>query len=224
MNNRQTLMQYYDERAPEYDEVYLGKDPGIPEPKSYGKDVKAISEICTDFGHGHLVDIGCGTGFWLPYYINNCTDVALIDQSRKMLVECQKRVNQLDSPANIRLMKGDFFRLRFFMETFDAALVAFFISHITEEIEGLFFDKLKRLLTPGAEILWIDGSWSPIRKQYREKEGLQTRKLRNGQEFRIFKKYYDATDIKILSEKYSFKLHSLYMGDIFFAARMEIKD
>jgi len=214
-------MQYYDERAPEYDEVYFGKGPGIPEPKSYGKDVKAITGICADFGHGHLVDIGCGTGFWLPYYINNCKDVTLIDQSQKMLVECQKRVKQLDTIANIRFMKGDFFRLRFFMESFDAALVAFFISHLSDE-EGLFFNKLKRLLTPGAEILWIDGSWSPIRKQYREREGIQTRKLRSGREFQIFKKYYEANDVKMLLKRYSFKLCSLYMGDVFFAARTEL--
>lgn len=224
MNDRQAFIEYYDERAPEYDELYLGRGPSVPEPELYKKDVQAIIEVCRDFGRGHLIDIGCGTGFWLPYYIDNCTDITLIDQSRNMLVECQKRANQLNSPVRIRLMRGDFFLLKFFMEAFDTALVAFFISHLTEETEAVFFAKLKRLLTSGAEILWIDGSWSAIRKKYREKEGIQTRKLRSGREFQIFKKYFDTTDAKKLLKKFSFKLRSLYMGDVFFAARAEMQD
>ncbi len=220
----QELMRYYDERAPEYDEVYLGKSPGIPEPEFYKQDVEEISEICTRFGRGHLVDIACGTGFWLPYYINNCTSVTLVDQSRQMLVECQKRINGLDRHANVRFMKGNFFRLRFFLETFDVALIAFFISHLTEEMVEVFFSKIKRLLKPGAEILWIDGAWSAKRARYREKEGIQRRELNNGQEFNIFKKYYDEDDIKMLLKKHLFGLHSVYIGDVFFAVRAVLKD
>jgi demethylmenaquinone methyltransferase/2-methoxy-6-polyprenyl-1,4-benzoquinol methylase len=220
----QELMRYYDERAPEYDDVYSGKSPGIPEPESYKQDVEEISKICKTFGRSHLIDIACGTGFWTPYYIDNCTNVTLVDQSREMLVECQKRVNGLDHRAHVRFMKGNFFSLRFFLETFDVALTAFFISHLSEEMVEVFFNKLKRLLMPKAEILWIDGAWSPKRAPYREKEGIQRRKLKNGQEFGIFKKYFDENDVKTLMKKHEFGLQSLYMGDVFFAARAELKD
>jgi hypothetical protein len=63
-----------------------------------------------------------------------------------------------------------------------------------------------------------------MRKQYREKEGIQTRKLRDGREFKIFKKYYDATDVNVLLKKHLFELQSLYIGDVFFAARAELND
>lgn len=212
------LMRYYDERAPEYDEVYLGKSPGIPEPELYRHDVNEIIKICKRFGRGHLIDIGCGTGFWLPYYIENCEDVTMVDQSKKMLLECQRRVNELGTIANVRFMRGNFFSLRFFLESFDVALVAFFVSHITEQMEDAFFGKLKRLLKSKAEVLWIDGAWSPTRAAHREKEGVQRRSLNNGQEFDIFKKYFDESDIRKLIDKYQFNLASLYMGDVFFAA------
>jgi len=60
------MMSYYDERAREYDEIYLGKGPAsIPDPIAYKNEVTKISRIVSTFGRGHLIDVGCGTGFCL---------------------------------------------------------------------------------------------------------------------------------------------------------------
>ena len=98
------MLEYYDERAPEYDEIYQGKGPGIPEPAAYTADVEAIKAVCRDFGHGHLIDIGCGTGYWLPYYIGNCQEISLVDQSRRMLSECQKRIKELETDIDVHFV------------------------------------------------------------------------------------------------------------------------
>lgn len=215
---KQEFLQYYDERAQEYEGIYDGKGPGIPEPEAYRRDVGAIREICSGFGHGHIIDVGCGTGFWLPYYINNCSEITLLDQSRKMLAECHKKVNQLSPQARINFVKADFFDLRFLDRKFDGALLAFFISHLLEDTEGIFFTKLNQLLKPEAEILWVDGSWSDKRRQYREKAGFQKRMLNDGRAFNIFKQYFEETDVREMLLRYSFKLKSFYAGDVFFAA------
>jgi len=165
-----------------------------------------------------IIDIGCGTGFWMPYYAKNCSEITLVDQSRSMLVQCQKRVNELESDVRIHLLKGNFFEIRFFSKIFDTTLIAFLISHLDEEHEQLFFKKLKRILKPRAEMLWIDGSWSRKRARYRQKEGFQERLLNDGSEFSIFKRYFEKSDVHNLLKRYSLALHSLYMGDIFFAA------
>jgi ubiquinone/menaquinone biosynthesis C-methylase UbiE len=220
---QQELIDYYEERASHYDEVYSGKSPDVPEPHVYIRDVERISDICTRFGRGHLIDIGCGTCYWLPHYAKNCREVTLVDESRNMLLACQKRTNELPSDIDIHFIKGNFFHLRFLSKIFDTALIAFLISHLIEEDEQLFFKKIAEILKPKADILWIDGSWSSVRRKYREKEGLQQRTLTDGQSFTIFKRYFGEQDIKVISRRYSLLLRSLYMGDVFFAAHLALR-
>jgi len=217
------LLRYYDERAPEYDEIYMGRGPGIPHPEAYSQDVAAITSICSRYGCGRLVDIGCGTCFWLPYYARNCAEITLIDQSQRMLVQCQTRVAQLDTAVKVNYIKGDFFGLRFFTEAFDSAVVAFFVSHLNEEQESVFFGKIRRWLKPRARILWIDGSWSEMRRQYREKEGIQSRRSKNGREYRIFKKYFTNDDAVRILNTYALDLVTIYTGDVFFAVQAELR-
>ena len=217
------MMEYYDERAPEYDEIYQGKAPGICEPEVYEKDVEAIKAMCRDFGHGHLIDVGCGTGYWLPYYGRNCEEITFVDQSRRMLSECQKRIKELETDVQVRFVKGNFMKMRFFSRVYDAAVVGFFISHLQGDNEDVFWTKLKRILRPGSDVLWIDGSWSETRKKYRDKEGFQKRTLNDGRVFTIFKKYYDEKDIQEIISKYSLTLRSLYAGEVFFAAYVTLR-
>lgn len=218
------FMRYYDERAPEYDEIYSGKGPSIPETQAYKKDVEEISAICRGFGRGHLIDIGCGTGYWLQYYARNCSEISLVDQSRNMLVQCKKRTNALPSDIGVNFIKGDFLHLRFLGRIFDTALIGFFISHLTDEDEQILFNKMKGVLRPKADILWIDGSWSSLRKKYREKEGYQKRTLNDGRSFSVFKRYFDEHNIRAILKKYSMLLYSLYMGDVFFVAHCALSD
>ncbi len=212
------MMEYYEERAIEYDEIYQGKGPGIAEPGLYTKDVNAIKAIARDFGRGHLIDIGCGTGYWLPYYGMNCKEITLVDQSRRMLGECQKRIKELGTGLAVHFVKGNFMDMRFFSKVYDASLIGFFISHLPEDGAYVFWKKLKQILKPNADVLWIDGSWSDTRRKHRTKEGFQTRTLNDGRSFKVYKRYFEAKDIRKILKKYSFILHSLYMGEVFFAA------
>jgi SAM-dependent methyltransferase len=217
--NLKEIFDYYNERAPEYDDIYLGKQPGLPEPEFYSKDVERIKEVCAGFGNGHLIDIGCGTGYWLPYYAGNCSEITLVDQSRRMLFECQKRVKASTVDKNIHYVKGDFFDVRFFSRIFDSALIAFLISHLVEDDAKVFFVKLRKILKSHAKVLWIDGFWSELRSRYREKSGFQQRALADGRSFTIFKKYFDEHDIQSVIRGNGMALDSIYTGDIFFAAK-----
>ena len=89
-----SMSEYYNERAEEYEEVYtLGKGPAsIPDPEAYKAEVNILAEIVRKLCYGRIIDIGCGTGFWLPYYFSQSSHITLIDQSAQMLSECKKKI------------------------------------------------------------------------------------------------------------------------------------
>lgn len=215
---KQGMYSYYDERSREYEEIYSGKGPGIPDPALYKNDIERITRIVSTLGCGHLIDIGCGTGFWLACYAPNCSQITLIDQSEKMLAECKKKVDKWGLKDKCYFAEGDFLEVTFDDCMFDSALVGFLVSHFTSEVEQAFFVKVKKILKPQAKFIFIDSAWTTKRQPYREKEGLLRRTLNDGRTFTIYKRYFNKSDVEELFQKYGFKLESLYFGDVFLAA------
>lgn len=213
----QEMMSYYNERAQEYDKIYSGKGPAIPDTVAYKNDVTKIREMVSAFGRDHLMDVGCGTGFWLPYYARNCSGITLIDQSEKMLSECKRRVDKLGLKHKCRFVQGDFFEVTFENCLFESAFAGFLLSHLSLELEQTFFVKLKKVLKPNGQLMFIDSAWSRKRQQYRRKESKQERVLRDGRTFTIYKRYFDKSDIEEMSMRYRFKLEPCYIGDVFLA-------
>lgn len=220
----QELIAYYDARAREYDEVYSGKNPAIDEPELYVKEVREIAAIVSEFGCGRLVDIGCGTGFWLPYYAKNASSIVLIDESENMLKVCKQRIHALGIGDKCRLQNENFYAETWMRDRFDSALIGFFVSHIKQDMEYRFFTTLRSILNPHARVLLIDSAWSEKRKLKRAKQGIQERILNNGRTFKIFKRYFTLREIKGLFNKYNFKTVSSYTGTVFLTAIGEKSD
>ncbi len=220
MDNRlkQALIAYYDARAREYDDVYSGKNPAIDEPELYKKEVREIATIVSAFGSGRVVDIGCGTGFWLPYYAKNASSIMLIDESKDMLKVCEQRVYALGIADKCEFRSDNFYAKTWMKNRFDSALVGFFMSHIPREMEDQFFTTLKSILNPYARVLFIDSAWSEKRKLKRLKEGIQERILNNGRTFKIFKRYFTLQELEVLLEKHNFTIVSSYIGSVLLTA------
>ena len=50
------MMQYYDERAKEYDLIYSGKGPASLKEDLYLRDVEKIFSIVQRYGAGRIID------------------------------------------------------------------------------------------------------------------------------------------------------------------------
>jgi len=217
---KQSMFEYYRERVPEYDEVYEGRGPAsISEPEAYTSEVEILRGIVEGTCSGDLLDIACGTAFWLPSYAVQVSHVTLFDQSQEMLDAARLRAKSANILDRCGFVRGDLFDQEFDGGQFDSALVGFLISHFMTEQEAAFFSRLKSVLKPGGVFLILDSVWTESRSRMREKEGPQVRTLNDGREFRIYKKYFDENDLVRMQDAHGMELVLEHFGGAFFAAR-----
>jgi len=216
------MLSYYNERAAEHDIVYMGQGPALQQYSGdYIKDVDEISRMAAGFGSGHLIDIACGTGFWAPHYARNCAWITFLDQSERMLSECRKRVQESGIETTVRFIRGNIFDEEMEASVFDCALIGFLLSHLSAEREGALFKKLKEILKPDARLMVIESVWSEKRKGYRQKTGIENRVLNDGRSFRVYKKYFEQTEVEEMLESHLFAIESIYVGEMLIAAVAE---
>jgi len=212
--------EYYDERTEEYDEIYtLGTGPAsISDPDAYKTETADLSKLVGRFARGRLIDVGCGTAFWLPHYAPKCSAIALVDQSSRMLSVCRDKVRHLGIEHKCVLVRDDFFAHPFGRNAFDTAIVAFFLSHVPADLDGRFFAALRRILTPEGRFLILDSIWSRERARTRQKEGRQQRALNDGRTFEIYKRYFGVGDFRRMGAEHRLNLSIVHAGRVFIAA------
>ena len=94
---RQSMFRYYDERATKYEDAYLlgTGTASLRDPHVFQREAKLLGGMVQRVAYGELIDLACGTAFWLPHYAPRCRSITLFDQSERML----RRVQEEDGGA-----------------------------------------------------------------------------------------------------------------------------
>ncbi|HUF60226.1 MAG TPA: methyltransferase domain-containing protein [Actinomycetota bacterium] len=170
---------YYDRRAAEYDDWYLGARlfAGRERP-GWEDELRTVRDVISSLPPSRTLDVACGTGFItrdLPGHVT-ATDVSL-----GMLSESRRRHDHT-------LVQADAFALPFRSDSFDRVFTGHFYGHLNPEQRTRFLAESRRI-APGLVVL------DAALRDDVEPEQIQERILNDGSSHRVFKRYFTASQL-----------------------------
>lgn len=174
------MRKYYDTRAPEYDDWYLGRGLFAERDRpSWKAELSLLFDVIAALPPGRTLDVACGTGF-LTRYLQG--DVVGIDQSARMLDEARSQA------PHATYMQGDAFALPFANDMFDRIFTGHFYGHLQPDERELFLTEARRV---ARELVVVDAS----RRHSDVDEHMSQRVLNDGSTWEVFKRYFRAADL-----------------------------
>jgi ubiquinone/menaquinone biosynthesis C-methylase UbiE len=166
---------YYDRRAPEYDEWYLGSGRFAERDRpGWDEEIEALRRTLEALPPAKTLDVACGTGFLTRHLPG---EIVGLDQSESMLDEARRQ-----APIATYL-SGDALSLPFAAASFERVFTGHFYGHL-EQPEQEAFQREARRVAP--ELLVVD---SAIQQPGVEEEW-QERILNDGTRWEVYKRYF----------------------------------
>jgi len=184
---------YYDQRAPEYDDFYLGTGSFASRVRpGWHAEVEALIGCLRELKMSPVLDVACGTGFLTRHLPGR---MVAADQSMEMLRIARERLRG-------DLIESDALQLPFRAGAFACALAGHFYGHLNEESRERFLAEARRV---AARLLVIDAAW----REGVAPEEVQERVLQDGSHHRVYKRYFTPQQL----------MDELGGGEVLFAGR-----
>jgi demethylmenaquinone methyltransferase/2-methoxy-6-polyprenyl-1,4-benzoquinol methylase len=173
---------YYEARAPEYDDWWLGTGP-FEERYRPGWDEERDALIATlrALPPARTLDVACGTGYLTRHLPGEITG---LDQSASMLELASARV------PTAGFVQSDALRLPFRDGTFERVFTSHFYGHLEDEERGRFLAEARRV---AAELVVVD---SALREDVQPVER-QERMLRDGSRWEVYKRFFEPQELAV---------------------------
>ena len=169
------MRAYYDRRAGEYDDWWLGRGLHAARDRpGWSDEVDELIRVVSGLAAAHVLDVACGTGFLTRHLRGR---VAGIDQSPAMVAIAAARM------PNAHVVEGDAVPLPFADRTFDRVFTAHFYGHLQGDERAAFLAEAGRV---GAELVVVD---SALRDGVAAEEW-QERALTDGSRHSVYKRYF----------------------------------
>lgn len=182
-------IQYYFERAKEYERIYQK-----PERQ---EDLKKLKIILKDlFFTKSVFEIACGTGYWTQFISETAKSIFAADINETVIEIAQSK--KYESPTTFE--KAGIYNLTNANKKFDSGFGGFIWSHIPKQELDIFLSGFISNISPGGLVVFIDnqyvdGSNTPIDSKDEYGNTYQIRKLSNGSDYKVMKNFPVAKEI-----------------------------
>jgi ubiquinone/menaquinone biosynthesis C-methylase UbiE len=166
---------YYDSRAPEYDEWYLGSGRFAERDRpGWDQEIEALRRTLEALPAAKTLDVACGTGFLTRHLPG---EIVGLDQSESMLDEARRQA------PHATYVQSDALVLPFEDGSFGRVFTGHFYGHLEEPERGAFLDEARRV---APELVVVDSAIQPDVPV----EEWQERILNDGTRWEVFKRYF----------------------------------
>lgn len=169
------MKEYYDRRAPEYDDWYRGVYYAGTQLESFGAEVGQLQHVLADLPPARTLDVACGTGYLTRYLPG---DVTGLDWSERMLTLAR------EAAPDATYVRGDAFDLAFADNAFERVFTGHFYGHL-EEAERVRFLAEARRVAP--ELVVADAAVRPNH----EPAEWQQRSVSDGSVWPVYKRFFE---------------------------------
>ncbi len=202
-------IEYYRDRAPEYDEWFYRKGPydhGAEEKQRWEREAQVVRDQLLNAPKcEQILEIAPGTGIWTQELIKISQRVTAVDASPEMI-----NINR----AKLRSDKVTYQRADIFQwqpkTQFDMVFFGFWLSHVPADRQSSFLQTVHNALKPGGRLFMVDSQLAEKSRSAEQnvdsKDDLQKRILSDGREYEIVKIYYDPAQLSVTLQQHGFDI------------------
>jgi ubiquinone/menaquinone biosynthesis C-methylase UbiE len=174
------MRRYYDRRAAEYDDWWLGSGLFADRPRpGWSEEVDELVSVIEGMSPARTLDVACGTGLLTRHLPG---EVVGLDQSEAMVALAAERL------PDVRVVQGDAVPLPFSDGEFERVFTSHFYGHLLPEEREPFLEEARRV---GRELVAVDSA----RREDVPPEEHQQRVLNDGSRHTVYKRFFAPDEL-----------------------------
>lgn len=197
-------VRYYQDRAPEYDDVWYRRGPYDLGPEgnaAWFRETARLEAVVDALDvSGNVLELACGTGIFTRRLAPRTHRMIAVDAADRALEINRSSVGD----PRIRYVHADLFVWEPpHEERFDVIFFAFLVSHILPARSEEFWHRLKRWLLPGGYVFFCDDIAGAQARQSNPGEDARDgrgfthrRRLTDGREYTIVKVFHEPDELR----------------------------
>ena len=211
---------YYRARAPEYDAWWRREgryDCGAAANSRWFAEAAVLEQALARFRpYGDILELACGTGLWTKRLVPDARSLTAVDAAPEMIARNRTRLGG----TTVEYVEADLFDWEPAPGAYDLCFFAFWLSHVPQSRFETFWATVSRALAPRGRVFFIDSdrsdrSTASDHRLPRSGEDTMVRRLDDGREFRIVKRFYEPPWLERRLSELGWRIEVRRTGEFF---------